>query len=303
MALVGGAHAVRGALGNVTLDESLYHLDEDESAFFKAQTGIDNDEALRKHILKAQKDAYEVWPFPCIRRFSFTKLKISRLPAYPQLVAIGKNRPGAILLDLGTCFGNDLRKAVADGFPVRNTIGTDIEPAFWQLGHKLFNSTPDTFPSTFLPGDVFDSAFLGLQPLPTAIPDAPAPALEGLTSLNPLHGRVSVIHASAIFHLFEESKQRELAHAVAGLLSPEHGSLMLGRHAAAPEKGIRRSEVGAKPFEMFCDSVDSWRDMWEGIFEPGTVKIETELEEVANGAQRTGINMQLWEMTWSVTRL
>ncbi|KAH9933311.1 uncharacterized protein B0H18DRAFT_870613 [Fomitopsis serialis] len=303
MALEGGAEAVRATLRNSKLDESLYSLDEEESAFFKSLTGIDDDEALKQHILKVQNDAFEVWPFPCIRRFSFTKLKISRLPAYPQLLTLGKHRQGAILLDLGTCFGNDVRKAVIDGFPVRNTIGSDIEPAFWRLGHELFNSSPETFPSTFIAGDVFDPVFLETHPLPKATPDDSVPKLDTLTSLNPLQGRVSAIHASAFFHLFAESKQRELARAVAGLLSPDPGSLILGVHAAAPEKGIRRAAGGEKPFELFCDSPESWKEMWEGIFEPGTVKIETELKEMPNSAQSTGIDMQFWEMSWSVTRV
>lgn len=42
------------------LDEALYTLDEEEAAFFKSQTGIDDDEELKQHILRAQKDAYEV---------------------------------------------------------------------------------------------------------------------------------------------------------------------------------------------------------------------------------------------------
>ena len=42
------------------LDESLYALDEDELAFFKSQTGIDDEGELKKHILTIQAKAYEV---------------------------------------------------------------------------------------------------------------------------------------------------------------------------------------------------------------------------------------------------
>ena len=42
------------------LDPRLYYLTEDEAAFFKAATGIDNDEELKAHILMVQKMAYEV---------------------------------------------------------------------------------------------------------------------------------------------------------------------------------------------------------------------------------------------------
>ena len=42
--------------------------DPDEAAFFKAQTGIEDEDKLKKHILDIQRRAYEVWPYPCIRR-------------------------------------------------------------------------------------------------------------------------------------------------------------------------------------------------------------------------------------------
>lgn len=55
--------AVDNVLGEAyrpPLDESFYHLSEDEAAFFKSQTGIKDDEELKRHILKAQANAYEV---------------------------------------------------------------------------------------------------------------------------------------------------------------------------------------------------------------------------------------------------
>jgi hypothetical protein len=48
---------------NLALDESLYHLTEEERAFFKQQTGILDDDELKAHICRLQAEAYEV----CIR--------------------------------------------------------------------------------------------------------------------------------------------------------------------------------------------------------------------------------------------
>lgn len=42
------------------LDQSLYRLDELESTFFKSQTGIQDDEELKSHILEIQDEAYAV---------------------------------------------------------------------------------------------------------------------------------------------------------------------------------------------------------------------------------------------------
>jgi hypothetical protein len=42
------------------LDEKHYNLSHDEAAFFKKETGIDDDEALKQHILALQAEAYNV---------------------------------------------------------------------------------------------------------------------------------------------------------------------------------------------------------------------------------------------------
>ena len=76
----------------------------------------------------------------------------------------------------------------------------------------------------FIPGDAFDDRFLKESPLPTTVPSGPPPQLSELTTLTPLTGRLSAIHASSFFHLFPEDKQFEMAKRLASLLSPEAGS-------------------------------------------------------------------------------
>jgi len=112
-------------LRTLQLDGTLLELDSQEEAFFKSETGIQDTEELRKHIIEVQEDAYnvsllraervrsartvtlrfmlQVYPYPCIRGFRFTRLKISRMPAYPRVLELGKNRPDAIFLDIGCC--------------------------------------------------------------------------------------------------------------------------------------------------------------------------------------------------------
>jgi len=283
-------------------DEKFYQLDEQELAFFKSQTGIEDDEKLKQHIVKVQRDAFEVHPYPCISRFAFTKLKISRLPAYDQLLKLGKEREGAIFLDIGCCFGNDVRKAVADGFPVQNAIASDIEPAFWQLGHQLFDSTPETFPVPFIPGDAFDASFLRETPPFYAPPETSVPDLSSLTTLTPLLGHVSAIHASSFFHLFDEAQQLLLAKLLAGLLSPIPGSVLLGSHSAWPEKGSRTAP--GLPRALFCHGPDSWKALWDGeVFGKGSVKVDVALQEVPRELLNVADGFRFYNLLWSVTRL
>ena len=44
----------------ITLDGSRYALDEEESKFYKSQTGIQDDERLREHLFKVQAEALGV---------------------------------------------------------------------------------------------------------------------------------------------------------------------------------------------------------------------------------------------------
>lgn len=155
-----------------------------------------------------------------------------------------------------------------------------------------------------MPGDAFDPKHLEVVPPCTAADAAsgPAPDLHSLTSLNPLRGRVSAIHASSFFHLFGEEKQLYLARALAGLLSPEPGSMIFGLHIGAAEKGF--TLLGGD-HRMFCHSPETWVQMWDGVvFEKGVVIVQTKLVEVERKrfeggeapAQRVSI------LVWSVTR-
>ena len=70
------ASAVTSDTLKVSIDPSVYALNGNELAFFKTQTGIQNEDELRDHILAVQAEAYAVcrlstsifsysdWPVP-----------------------------------------------------------------------------------------------------------------------------------------------------------------------------------------------------------------------------------------------
>ncbi len=181
---------------------------------------------------------------------------------------------------------------------------------FANLGHELFRTTQETYPIAFVPGDVFDPDHLEVVPPAASAltstggsPSGPAPDLHSLTSLNPLHGRVFAIHASAFFHLFDEEKQLHVARALAGLLSPEPGSVIFGLQVGpfADEKGFGRGDYGT-----WCHSPESWTQLWDGVvFEKGVVNVRTTLvhAERKYAAPNAPQNATLTVLVWSVTRL
>lgn len=110
-----------------------------------------------------------------------------------------------------------VRTRLIDRILFRNFIW-DIS-VFWDIGHKLFKSTPESFPVPFVQGDVFDPKHIApASPLYTP-PSTPRPDLSTLASLTPLQGHVSAIHVAAFFHLFQEDGQLKAARALASLLS------------------------------------------------------------------------------------
>ncbi|KAG1870614.1 hypothetical protein DFJ58DRAFT_19540 [Suillus subalutaceus] len=275
------------------LDDSLYCLDSEEIAFFRRQTGIQDEVALKTHIIDVQKEAYKVAPYACIRGFHFLHPNMSKLHIYDHILKRGSE--GAILLDVGSCLGADVRKAVEDGFPAHNIITSDIEEAFSELGCKLFKSSSKSI--LFIPGDIFDPAFLSISRPASSVPEGAMPDIQTLRSLNDLHGRVGVIHASKLFNLFDEEKQLELAHALGGLLSCESGSTICGTHVVASEKGVVRHTVLGIDISYFCHSRETWTSLWDGVvFEKGQVKVETTTSTIDLG----GIPFRL--LHWSVTR-
>ncbi|KAJ6545835.1 hypothetical protein DFH09DRAFT_1172047 [Mycena vulgaris] len=258
------------------LDESLYKPDDVALALIAEESGIRDPDALRKHILAVQAKAYNLCPYTCIRLFVFTRARISTLPAYPHVLQLARERTGAILLDLGCCFGIDVRTAARDGFPAKNILASDLRSDFWNIGHQLFRSAPATCPIAFLAGDAFDPDFLEPAAPVSAPLEVPAPQLAALTRLTPLHGHVAALYVSLVFHLFPEQQQLQLARVLAGLLSPLPGSVIFGMHVGLPTKGVRKSLRSGAP--MFCHSPESWVAMWAEVFPEGAVRVDAQLQ-------------------------
>ncbi|KAJ6550317.1 hypothetical protein B0H19DRAFT_1265153 [Mycena capillaripes] len=225
---------------------------EEDFAFVKEQTGIHDADALKRHIIAVQTKAYAIYAFPCIWDFRFAKTRMSTFPAYQDVLKLGREREHAILLDLGCCCGTDVRELARDGFPMHNIIASDI-----------------------VAGDITDAP----PPPPT------------LTSWTPLRGHVSVIHTSALFHLFPEAEQLQL-------VSPLSGSVIIGYNVGQRWKGFGpRMRVSPEGKRMFCHSPKSWRELWEGLFSDQNVKVEAELERRVIDGPDGGV------LTWSVTRI
>lgn len=262
---------------------TLLVLDSETEAFFKAETRIQGTQELRKHIIEVQEEAHKICPYFCVRGFTFVRLKMARSPTYSRALQLLKDRPDAILLDIGCCMGVDLRKIIQDGWPISQTIGTDLQPAFWDLGHKLFRTTPETYPVKFLAGSALDDA----QFCPTApIPPHPLPSVASVKTLTELRGHFSVIYAGSLFDVLGEGEQVELGKRLAALLDPRPGSIIFGSHTGAPSGGQRNEMFPKIP----CHSPESWIQIWEEqFFQKGEVKVTANAVEMDMAADIFGV--------------
>ncbi|KIK57808.1 hypothetical protein GYMLUDRAFT_46003 [Collybiopsis luxurians FD-317 M1] len=289
------------ALVSATLSFDRFSLNGEELEFYRRNTQIHDDEKLKEHVFDVSQRAFEIFPYHCIRTFSFLRFRIRRSESdYKRLLELGRSRQDALFLDLGCCFGNDLRKAIEDGFPAHNVIASDLRAEFWNFGHELFKSNPATFPVTFIPGDVLDQSFISIQP---PLQNRPVTSLDSVRSLlrakpqslDFLRGQLSVVHASAFFHLFNKDEQLVIAKKLASLLSPVPGSFIFGSHVGASKP---LEDANNKPGMWFyLHSPDTWKEMWEmEVFQgKGVVRVEAALGEQAE-LNQTRI------MRWSVTR-
>ncbi|KAK4705434.1 hypothetical protein P7C70_g762, partial [Phenoliferia sp. Uapishka_3] len=270
------------------------HFQEDELKFFKSATGIQSIEELATHVKKVQAEAYhEVYPYPCIRSFNFCRFRIRRSPIYEEVLARGIKEGNALFLDLGCCFGTDVRSIIAAGYPAEFVIGSDLQAGFIDYGHKIFLDTPSTSPA-FIVGDIFSPEFFS----PDVAESASTPLPRTLKTLTPLKHKIRHLHASAFFHLFDEATQLQLAHLVLPLLVPSPGSTLFGSHVGAREAGLRAKDSNRSRGAMFCHNPESWKNMWKEVL--GDIKAEVAADLVDSTLLTPVGEAPNYRLAWSV---
>ena len=183
--------------------------------------------------------AYSIHPYPCIGQWRFLDLGISSAPQYAHVHSLLKHQ-SATLLDLGCCFGQDVRKLIFDGAPAANLVASDLRSSFWDLGYDLFRDR-DRLASRFVVGDVLE---------------------EG--SLRELDGTIDIIHASSFFHLFSWAEQVRAGVRCIALLRRKPGALVFGRQTASQWPGNipRRAAEGKY---IWRHDGHSWQRLWDEI--------------------------------------
>ena len=225
--------------------------------------------------------------FPLIRQFNFVSFYMGRHYIYKHILEYAQQSPSdkiPVFLDLGCCsefyiclswasithslltVGTDLRKLLQDGYPASrsppNVYGSDILLDFITEGYKLYKDgpgRPSPTPIKFFADEIFN------------IP----PKADGVTpvrpvGLNSLRGKVDILYAGALFHVFAGKKQYGLAQRIVALINTNYSAerknsetIIFGRHMGSqePTKNRRPKKHGG----AFDHSPSSWHQLWETV--------------------------------------
>ncbi|KAL6721972.1 hypothetical protein ACLMJK_001077 [Lecanora helva] len=233
---------------------------------------------VQSHVLKVRECAWQIHPFPCIGSVRFLDFSLSTMPSYKTIIAsLSKTNDPTTLLDVGCCFGQDLRKLIVDGAPASQVVGVDLRPEFIDLGYELFLDRA-TFDGRFVAGDVFDKT--------------PGNSLEAL------EGTISFVHVTHFFHLFDREQQVAAASRLVRFLKDEPGTVILGRQLGAENPGAHEHRAGTNGMAYSHDQ-ESFQKFWGevGAVTKTPWKLDTSMETVMlNG-------MPLLILNFEATRL
>ncbi len=250
-------------------------IPDDFAELLEAHSGLPRGSEQLTHIMSLRDRAYEAHHYPCLGLYRFLILALSRHPLYHSyvlpLLTEASSKPSSsdpepIFLDFGCCLGQDLRKLIYDDVSPSLLYGSDILPDFIPLGYELFRDEARFPLSHFLtPADGFDPSSSNV--------------------LSALNGKCDIVHASAVFHLFNYQDQLILAKRVFKLLRPPsegRKSLIMGQQNGNKIPKEYPSRPGHRSDTLFRHNEESWAGLWEEVGrtlqpEPVKLKVKTEL--------------------------
>ncbi len=183
------------------------------------------------------------------------------MPSYDQILSnLSRKDDPQTLLDVGCCFGQDLRKLLVDGAPGSQLVGAELKPEFIDLGYDLFKDR-ETFAGRFVTGDVLDDT--------------------SASTLKALDGTIDIVHAASFLHLFGWNDQVKAAVRLVAFLKDKTGTMILGRQVGSSRPGESSHAAGAAG-TTYSHDPKTFRKLWAEV-ETQTAtkwKLETSLETV-----------------------
>ncbi|MCJ1270149.1 hypothetical protein MMC22_010045 [Lobaria immixta] len=206
---------------------------------YRTYSGVPDDEIVN-HLHSIRDRAWSFGQYPCVGLWVFLHPVVSNFAEYEN--ALSRVKAGASVLDLGCCFGHELRRLAADGAPTENMYASDIHPELWDIGYDLFRDR-QSMKARFIQADIFDPA----------------------SPLGDLKGKIDIFIICQFFHLFGWEKQIEVGKKIVEMSRP--GAQLIGYHTGRME--AEESHVQFRT--MFFHNVETFKKLWRDIgIETGT---------------------------------
>lgn len=200
---------------------------------------------------------------------------ITSLPEYPAIIE--RLKRGDVLLDAGCAFGYVLRQLAVDGAPASNLIGAELRQGFIDLGYELFKDR-DTFDARFYAGDLLDAED---------------------HSYDEINGKIDIIHAAALFHLFGWDDQVKLGVRLVKFFKPTATkALVVGRQIANPHP-LDPAEHAKQELTWYRHNAQTWQRLWNVIGD----ETGTKWKATATVRERETSNGPRAGMTFAVCRI
>ncbi|KAJ3092595.1 hypothetical protein HK102_005364 [Quaeritorhiza haematococci] len=111
--------------------------------FLAKYTGVSDSAKLTQHVLDVrERSKKQHHVYKCIEQFMFLEPRLPNHEVYGELIAaLTKKAPStkaASFLDVGCCFGTDVRRLIMDGADPSSLMGLDLHDGYWELGLDLY---------------------------------------------------------------------------------------------------------------------------------------------------------------------
>ncbi|TGJ81908.1 hypothetical protein E0Z10_g6843 [Xylaria hypoxylon] len=200
-----------------------------------------------EHIHLIRDKTWDIRAYPCIGLGSWFTPQLSRLPVYDDILRHVKE--GAVLMDIGTFLGHDLRRLAFDGASSDKLYGVDIVNHF-DISYEFFRDR-DRFKGQFIQSDILSTLSPGLIAL---------------------QGKVDIVLVSQVLHQWDWGNQVKAAETMVTFTKP--GSWIVGNQIGNPVA----QDVHLKSLSttVWRHNLDSFAKMFEAVGTATSSRWETQ---------------------------
>jgi len=191
---------------------------------------------IANKVIEIGKKGLAVKHYRCIREGRFAESRMAQHPRYLKDISGNNQLSNLKIIDIGCCFGSDIRRLLVDGADLNNLTGLDQFQDYWNQGLELFDdlehktelSKAKTFISaSILRDDFYDNlqAHLGYDPKES----------------------YDIVYMGSVLHLLQESEVHTAIRVASGLL--RKGGVYFGGTVGSIPAGIARREGELSPSE------------------------------------------------------